>query len=359
MPTSTPVENLNIISQKLLLTPAEIKQQLPLSNIASQTVQQGRLQIQEILDRTDPRLLFIVGPCSVHDVDAAIGYATRLKVLANEISDEIVVVMRVYFEKPRTTIGWKGLINDPHLNGSFMIEEGLKKARELLLSISEMGLPTATEALDPVSVQYLSDLISWYAIGARTSESQVHRDLASGLSAPVGFKNGTDGNLDVAINALLAISKPHRFLGIDAQGRCAVTHTSGNAYGHVVLRGGRGKPNYDSKCIIGHEQLLADKGLPSNIVVDCSHDNSSKDPSQQPVVMRDCLEQILNGNSSIVGLMLESNLNWGNQPMSPDKSQLKYGVSITDSCIDWLTTEQMLLEAQLKLKSINSSRNNI
>ncbi len=350
MPSSSPVENLNIISQKLLLTPSEIKQQLPLSSGAVQTVQKGRLQIQDILDRKDPRLLFIVGPCSVHDVDAAIGYATRLKELAKEISDEIVVIMRVYFEKPRTTIGWKGLINDPHLDGSFRIEEGLKKARELLLAISEMGLPTATEALDPVSVQYLSDLISWYAIGARTAESQVHRDLASGLSAPVGFKNGTDGNLGIAINALLAISKPHRFLGIDVQGRCAVTHTAGNAYGHVVLRGGKGKPNYDKKCIFEHEQLLANKGLPSNIVVDCSHDNSNKDPAQQPLVVRNCLDQIRDGNRSIVGLMLESNLNWGNQPLASDIGQLKYGISITDSCIDWLTTEQILLDAQTKLK---------
>ena len=237
MSTQIPVENINIVRQELLLTPKDIKKLLPLSNKAEQTVTLGRLQLQSILDRKDPRLFFIVGPCSVHDVDAALGYATRLKELANAVSDEIVVIMRVYFEKPRTSVGWKGLINDPYLNGSFMIEEGLKKARELLLAITEMGIPTATETLDPVSVQYLSDLISWYAIGARTTESQVHRDLASGLSAPVGFKNGTDGNLDVAINALLAISEPHRFLGIDSQGRCAITHTAGNSYGHVVLRG--------------------------------------------------------------------------------------------------------------------------
>ena len=353
MSTSMPLENVNIVSQKLLLTPSEIKKQLPLNNNATQTVQLGRLQIQDILDRKDPRLLFIVGPCSIHDSDAAIGYATRLKELAKKVSDEIVVIMRVYFEKPRTSIGWKGLINDPYLNGSFMIEEGLKKARKLLISITEMGVATATEALDPVSVQYLSDLISWYAIGARTSESQVHRDLASGLSAPVGFKNGTDGDIEVAINALLAISKPHRFLGIDAQGRCAVTHTKGNTYGHVVLRGGGGNPNYEQTYIHEYEQLLEKNGLPGNIVVDCSHDNSNKDPAQQATVVRDCIEQISNGNRSIVGLMVESNLNWGNQPMSTDKAHLKYGVSITDACIDWLTTEQLLLDTQCKLKSVN------
>ena len=346
------LENINIVSQKLLLTPADIKQQLPLSDKAKQTVQQGRLNIQQILARKDSRLLVIVGPCSVHDVDATLGYARRLQELAKEVSNEIVIIMRVYFEKPRTSIGWKGLINDPHLNGSFMIEDGLKTARKLLTAITDMGIAAATEALDPVSVQYLSDLISWYAIGARTTESQVHRNLASGLSAPVGFKNGTDGNLDIAINALLAIANSHRFLGIDDQGRCAVTHTKGNAFGHVVLRGGGGKPNYAPEYIKKYEQLLRDKNLARNIVVDCSHDNSNKDPSRQPIVVRECIEQICNGNRSIIGLMIESNLNWGNQPMSADKSQLKYGVSITDACIDWLTTEQVLLAAQSKLQAI-------
>ena len=351
-----PLENINIINQTLLLTPADIKTQLPLSESAKQTVQLGRLKIQDILDGKDSRLLFIVGPCSVHDVDATLGYARRLKELAKQVDDEIVVIMRVYFEKPRTSIGWKGLINDPDLNGSFMIEKGLQKARKLLISIAEMGIATATEALDPVSVQYLSDLISWYAIGARTTESQVHRNLASGLSAPVGFKNGTDGNLNVAINALLAISESHRFLGIDTHGRCAVTHTKGNAYGHVVLRGGGGKPNYAAKYIKQYEQLLTDKNLPCNIVVDCSHDNSNKDPANQTIVAQDCIEQIKNGNQSIVGLMIESNLNGGNQPLPSDTSQLKYGVSITDACIDWLTTEQLLLNAQLKLKPVIAQR---
>jgi 3-deoxy-7-phosphoheptulonate synthase len=298
----------------------------------------------------------VVGPCSIHDTDTALDYARRLKVLADEISDAIVVVMRVYFEKPRTTTGWKGLINDPHLDDSFQIEEGLQKARALLLQIAELGLPTATEALDPISVQYLSDLISWYAIGARTTESQTHREMASGLSAPVGFKNGTDGSLDVAINALLSVSSPHSFLGIDPQGRCAITRTQGNRYGHVVLRGGGGKSNYDSVTVALCEQQLAAKNIPANLVVDCSHGNSNKDPALQPLVLHDCVHQILEGNRSIVGAMLESNIGWGNQKLTPDLSQLQYGVSITDACIDWPTTEKTLREADAKLKDVLARR---
>jgi len=355
MSNSLEIENINIVNQTLLLTPADIKKILPINEDARKTVYNGRKQIQSILGHEDPRIFIIVGPCSIHDVNAAIGYATRLKSLAKEVSDKIVVVMRVYFEKPRTSVGWKGLINDPYLNDTFMIEDGLKKTRQLLISINEMGIPTATEALDPVSTQYLSDLISWYAIGARTSESQVHRDLASGLSAPVGFKNGTDGNLGVAINALLAMSKPHRFLGIDHQGRCAITHTKGNDYGHVVLRGGNGKPNYGYKNIKKCESLLKSNGLPVNLVVDCSHDNSHKDPHRQKNVVYDCIEQIVDGSRSIVGLMLESNLNWGNQPMAVNNTQLKYGVSITDACIDWLTTEKLLRDMHLRLKLVITS----
>jgi 3-deoxy-7-phosphoheptulonate synthase len=345
------IENINIVNQDLLITSEKVKQLLPLSEKAKTTVEFGRIQIQSILDHQDPRLFVIVGPCSVHDVDAAIGYASRLRDLAEEIKDTIVIVMRVYFEKPRTTVGWKGLINDPLLNGSFMIEEGLIKARKLLLSISELGLPIATEALDPISVQYLSDLISWYAIGARTTESQVHRDLASGLSAPVGFKNGTDGSLDIAINAMVATSESHRFLGVDPQGRCAVTQTRGNKYAHIVLRGSDTKPNYDSATIAGCKQQLEEKGLRSSLVVDCSHGNSGKDPSQQPYVLRDCISQIVNGSNTIVGLMLESFLNGGSQPMSNGK-QLKYGVSITDACLDWETTEHILREAHQRLLAI-------
>ena len=252
-------DNLNILSQELLLTPQEIKNRLPLSETAADTVQEGRTILHRILDRQDPRLFVVVGPCSIHDIDAAHEYASRLKQLAAEISETIYIVMRVYFEKPRTTTGWKGLINDPYLDDSFQIEEGLQKARKLLLDLNEMSLPCATEALDPISPQYLSDLISWYAIGARTTESQTHREMASGLSAPVGFKNSTDGSLDVAINALLSVSQPHSFLGIDRNGRCAVTRTQGNRYGHVVLRGGNGKPNYDTVTIALCEQQLAAK----------------------------------------------------------------------------------------------------
>lgn len=356
MTDNTHTDNLNITSQELLLTPEDIKQRLPLGETAARVVLEGRRTLQAILDRKDPRLFIVVGPCSVHDTDAALDYARRLKTLAEDIRDTIVPVMRVYFEKPRTTTGWKGLINDPYLDDSFRIEEGLQKARGLLLAISEIGLPTATEALDPISVQYLSDLISWYAIGARTTESQTHREMASGLSAPVGFKNGTDGSLDVAINALLSVSSPHSFLGIDHRGRCATTRTTGNRYGHVVLRGGGGKPNYDTVTITLCEQQLAAKKLPANIVVDCSHGNSNKDPALQPLVLQDCVHQILEGNRSIVGMMLESNLGWGNQPIPVNLSQLKYGVSITDACIDWPTTEQVLREADAKLKPVLAGR---
>lgn len=356
MTTDFHTDNLNITHQEPLLTPQEIKQRLPLSETARQAVLEGRHTLQSILDHRDPRLFVVVGPCSVHDIDAALDYARRLKTLADELRDTIVPVMRVYFEKPRTTTGWKGLINDPHLDDSFQIEEGLQTARNLLLSIAEMGLPTATEALDPISVQYLSDLISWYAIGARTTESQTHREMASGLSAPVGFKNGTDGSLDVAVNALLSVSSPHSFLGIDSRGRCAITRTRGNRYGHVVLRGGGGKPNYDTVTIKLCEQQLAAKKLPANIVVDCSHGNSNKDPALQPLVLQDCIHQILEGNRSIIGMMVESNLGWGNQSIPADLSQLQYGVSITDACIDWPTTEQTLREADTKLKPVLASR---
>lgn len=346
------LDNININSQELLLTPQAIKDRLPLSEAAAATVSEGRRALQRILDRQDPRLFVVVGPCSIHDPDAALDYARRLHRLADEVSDSLLLVMRVYFEKPRTTTGWKGLINDPYLDDSFRIEEGLQKARTLLLAIAELGLPTATEALDPISPQYLSDLISWYAIGARTTESQTHREMASGLSAPVGFKNGTDGSLDVAINAMLSVSRPHSFLGIDQQGRCAITRTSGNRYGHVVLRGGGGKPNYDSVTVALCEQQLAAKRLPANIVIDCSHGNSNKDPALQPLVLRDCMHQIMDGNQSIVGAMLESNLGWGNQSIPADLSQLKYGVSVTDACIDWPTTEGTVHEAHTKLKDI-------
>jgi len=348
--TEQQLYNINVLSTELLPTPAEVKQALPLTETAERTVLAGREIVHNILDRTDPRLFVVVGPCSIHDPEAALDYAARLKKLADEVSDTLQIIMRVYFEKPRTTVGWKGLINDPYMDDSFHIEKGLYKARELLLKITELGLPIATEALDPISPQYLSDLITWSAIGARTTESQTHREMASGLSTPVGFKNGTDGSLGVAINALHSVSQPHNFLGINQQGQCVVVKTRGNRYGHVVLRGGGGKPNYDADNIARCEQELAADSLPLNIAVDCSHGNSNKDPANQSNVVADCVEQIKTGNQSIIGLMLESNIGWGNQPIPADLSQLEYGVSVTDACIDWPTTEKLLHDTRSALK---------
>lgn len=332
------VNNLNVLAQDVLITPDDLKRDIPLTEKAERTVVEGRQTIQNILDGHDPRLLVVVGPCSIHDVDAAIDYAGRLRELADQVNESLYIVMRVYFEKPRTTVGWKGLINDPHLNGSFEIEEGLHKARRLLVELSEMGLPLATEALDPISPQYIQDCISWSAVGARTTESQTHREMASGLSGPVGFKNGTDGSLGVAINALESVASPHNFLGINHEGQVAIIRTRGNTYGHVVLRGGNGKPNYDSVSVALAEQELAKANLSSNIMIDCSHANSNKDAGLQPLVLENVTNQILDGNTSIIGLMVESNIGWGNQKVPDDLSQLTYGVSITDACIDWDTT---------------------
>jgi 3-deoxy-7-phosphoheptulonate synthase len=283
------------------------------------------------------------------NVAAAREYAGRLQALAKRVERSLFVVMRVYFEKPRTTIGWKGLINDPDLDDSFHIEKGIRLARSLLLDLAELGLPAATEALDPIMPQYLADLVSWYAIGARTTESQTHREMASGLSAPVGFKNGTDGSLDVAINALQSVRHPHHFLGITPDGRLAVFRTRGNPNAHIVLRGGGGRTNYDSVSVALCEQALAKAGLPVNVVIDCSHGNSNKDPALQPLVAENCTNQILEGNRSIVGLMLESHLHAGSQPIPADRSQLRYGVSITDACIGWETTERLLTGIAEKL----------
>jgi len=349
------IHNVNVLSQEVLLTPGEIKHRLPLSERAAETVINGRETVQRILDGQDPRRFVVVGPCSIHDTDAARDYARRLRDLAAEVSETLFVIMRVYFEKPRTTTGWKGLINDPHLDDSFQIEEGLQIARSLLLELAEQGLATGTEALDPITPQYLSDLITWTAIGARTTESQTHREMASGLSTPVGFKNGTDGGLKVAVNALQSASKPHSFLGINSEGQCTVVRTKGNRYGHVVLRGGS-RPNYDTVAIALCEQELAAAKLPANIVVDCSHANSNKDPNLQPLVMRDCVHQIVKGNRSIAGFMIESHLNAGNQPIPADLSQLKYGVSVTDACVDWDTTALMLREAHAQLKELLPQR---
>ena len=350
------LSNVNVLSQELLPTPEQVKSALPLSATAEATVRAGREAIQRILDRQDPRLFVVVGPCSIHDLKAAHEYAARLKQLADEVADTLYLVMRVYFEKPRTTVGWKGLINDPRLDDSFHIEKGLYLARELLLHLVEIGLPTATEALDPITPQYLGDLVAWTAIGARTTESQTHREMASGLSTPVGFKNGTDGSLGVAINALHSVAQPHHFLGINQNGQCAVFRTRGNRYGHVVLRGGNGKPNYGPAAVAACERELATNRLPGNIVIDCSHGNSNKDPSRQPQVANEVADQIAAGNRSIVGLMLESHLHAGNQQIPDDLSKLKYGVSVTDACIGWETTETLLRGLRDRLKPVLAAR---
>ena len=338
-------ENTNVLAQENLITPRALKSALPLSEPVTHAVADARRSIRAILRGSDPRLMVIAGPCSIHDPDAALEYATKLKELARELQNTLFVVMRAYFEKPRTTIGWKGLINDPFLDGSFHIEEGIRIARELLLKIADpeqYGLPIATEALDPIMPQYLQDLIAWSAIGARTVESQTHREMASGLSCPVGFKNSTDGSLAVAINGLRSVSTPHRFLGINQLGEVAIIHTRGNADGHLVLRGGDAGPNFDEASISQATRQIQRAGLSPAIVVDCSHANSSEDHLRQPVVAKDVAAQIEAGNQSIVGIMLESNLKAGNQALSDGKQSLEYGVSVTDACIDWATTEHLL-----------------
>lgn len=350
------VHNTNMASQEVLVTPQSLWESLPMSDAVKHTVADSRSVIRNILDRKDPRLFVVVGPCSIHDTEAAMDYARRLRNLAEELSDTLYIVMRVYFEKPRTTVGWKGLINDPHLDDSFKIEEGLHIGRKLLLDILELGLPTSTEALDPISPQYLQDLISWSAIGARTTESQTHREMASGLSSAVGFKNGTDGGLTVATNALQSVANPHRFLGINRQGQVSVFTTKGNPYGHIVLRGGSAGPNYDSVHVKLCEQALEKAGVPVNLMVDCSHANSSKKPELQPLVVENVANQIIDGNRSIVGLMIESNLKAGNQPIPANLDELEYGVSVTDGCIDWESTEQCLRDMRQKLQSVLPGR---
>ena len=350
--TQDRLQNVNVASSDLLATPEEVKRRLPLTQRAADTVFRSREVIRAILERRDPRLFVVVGPCSIHDVVAAREYAERLKRLSDEVGSTLVLIMRVYFEKPRTTVGWKGLINDPDLDDSFHIEKGILLARELLLYVAELGLPAGTEALDPIMPQYLSELITWTAIGARTTESQTHREMASGLSTPVGFKNGTDGSLATSINALESVRHPHHFLGITQQGQSAVFRTRGNQHAHVVLRGGGGRVNYDAVSIALAERQLSQANLPANIVVDCSHGNSNKDPSVQPLVAENCVAQILDGNRSIVGLMLESHLKPGNQPIPKDLSTLEFGVSITDPCIGWDSTEALLRKLHRSLETV-------
>ncbi len=349
-------ENVNISEYQTLITPMALKERLPLHGDTADIVTQNRQVIRDILDHKDPRLFMVVGPCSIHDVDAALDYAERLKTLAEEVQDTLVLVMRVYFEKPRTSTGWKGLINDPDMNDSFRIEEGLHTGRRLLLKLSAMGLPTSTEALDPISPQYLHDIITWSAIGARTTESQTHREMSSGLSSPVGFKNGTDGGLEVAINAMKAVSSPHRFLGIDPEGKVSIVHTKGNPYAHVVLRGGNGMQNYDADSVARCEALCVKAGVSSNIMIDCSHANSNKDHNRQPLVLDNVVDQITAGNKSIIGAMIESNINAGRQDIPADHSQLQYGVSVTDACIDWDTTADCIRQARERLKDILPAR---
>jgi 3-deoxy-7-phosphoheptulonate synthase len=350
------LDNLNISDFDVLVTPEQLKAELPMSATAAATVSQGRQVIRDILDRRDHRMFVVVGPCSIHDVEAALDYAGRLRKLADEVQDTLYIVMRVYFEKPRTTTGWKGLINDPQMNDSFRIQEGLHTGRKLLLDILETGLPTSTEALDPISPQYLQDCIAWSAIGARTTESQTHREMASGLSCAVGFKNGTDGGLSVAVNALQSAARPHRFLGINTLGQVSCVTTKGNRYGHIVLRGGSAGPNYDSVHIKLCEEALEKAGLDVNIMVDCSHANSNKQPELQPLVMDNVANQVLEGNRSIVGIMVESNINAGNQAIPQDLSELSYGVSVTDGCIDWAATEAAILSMQSKLRDVLPNR---
>ena len=342
------LNNTNVVSERVLISPGDLKRHMPNTARGEETVSKGRETIRNILGRQDHRLLVVVGPCSIHDLDAATDYAKRLAELRQELDDTLFIVMRIYFEKPRTTVGWKGLVNDPHMNDTFDIESGLTLARSFLLELVESGMPAATEALDPIVPQYFGDLISWYAIGARTTESQTHREMASGLSAPCGFKNATDGNVQVAVQAMQAARSPHAFLGIDGDGRTAVVRTRGNPDLHAILRGGR-EPNYDAAAVEACIAALGAAGLPPAVVVDCSHGNSAKDAARQPGVAREVVAQRAAGQGALIGIMLESNLEFGNQALGDDVSQLRYGVSITDACIDWETTAALLRDIHAAL----------
>ena len=324
-----------------LLAPDALLEELPLSAAQAEVVLGGRRDVHAVLQGTDERLLAVVGPCSVHDPDATLEYASRLAALAAKLSDELLIAMRVYFEKPRTTTGWKGLINDPHLDGSGDVNAGLHLARRVLLGVLDAGLPVGCEFLDPITPQYIADAVSWGAIGARTTESQIHRQLGSGLSMPVGFKNRTDGNVQVAVDAVRAAAAPHAFAGIDAGGAPAILYTRGNADCHVILRGGKGQPNYDAQGVAGAIELLDAAGLAGRVMIDLSHDNSGKDPERQPAVAADVGAQIAGGNRAIAGVMLESFLVAGRQDLG-DGSDLRYGQSITDGCIAWETTVEVL-----------------
>jgi 3-deoxy-7-phosphoheptulonate synthase len=341
-----PLEDLRVRGVTRLITPSQIKEQLPATHSQRETVLRGRQQARAILQGDDDRLLLVVGPCSIHDPEAALDYARRLAALSRKVIDRYFIIMRVYFEKPRTTVGWKGLINDPHLNDSCDMAFGLGLARKILLDIADLGLPTGTEFLDPIVPQYTADLISWAAIGARTTESQTHREMASGLSMPVGFKNGTDGSVQVAIDAMKSSRTPHSFLGIDQDGATSIIKTTGNPDSHVVLRGGRDGTNYEPHYVTGVCERLRSSGLRPGVMVDCSHANSGKDPARQPEVWSSVMAQRVSGRREIIGAMLESNIHFGGQSLGNDLSALKYGISITDGCIDWKVTEELLLRSQ-------------
>ena len=339
---SSPAKDVNVTSNNALIRPSELEKRIPLSPQAEATVLEGRRQLESVLSGEDDRFAVIVGPCSIHDQPAALDYAARLKPLAEQVSDRLLLVMRVYFEKPRTTVGWKGLIYDPNLNDTYEIEDGLHRARRLLMEIAEAGLYSATEFLDPIVPQYVSDLVTWAAIGARTTESQTHRQMASGLSMPVGFKNGTDGDPQTAVDALVAAATPQAFLGIDHDGQASVVETRGNKNCHLVMRGGRSGTNYDARSIATAQEALRKSQLSPHIVVDCSHGNSNKDHTRQHIAFQDVIGQRIEGNEHILGVMLESNINAGAQKLGSDPGDLEYGVSITDSCIGWDETVNLL-----------------
>ena len=345
------LRNTNVSSITPLDPPSEYWRRFPTTPEIEAHVAAARAEIERIVDGADERLMLIVGPCSIHDTKAGLEYARRLKGLSDRVKDRILVVMRVYFEKPRTTVGWKGLINDPNLNGTYDVPNGLSIAREFLLKVNEIGLPTAIEWLDPFTPQYLGDLVAWGAIGARTTESQTHRLVASGLSMPIGFKNGTGGSVQIAVDGIVAARSEHVFLGIDDGGAGSIVHTTGNPACHLILRGGKDGPNYDAESVASAMGVLSSSGLEPNLVVDCSHANSNKDHRVQPVVFRDVIEQRVGGTRGIVGLMLESHLFEGSQSLGDDPSELKYGVSITDACCSWDETDMLLTEAHDRLGS--------
>lgn len=356
------IQDVNVKNTVPLIAPQDLKTARPISTAAAETVVESREIVKRILSGDDERMIVVVGPCSIHDRNVGVEYAERLNKLRERVADRMFLVMRVYFEKPRTTVGWKGLINDPHLNDTFDVAAGLEIARELLCHVAELGVPAATEMLEPITPQYIADVITLASIGARTTESPTHRQMASGLSMPVGYKNGTDGGLEVAVNAMVAARTSHSFLGIDAEGNTCIVNTRGNPWGHLILRGGYSGPNYDAASLADAEQKLAAAGVSPRFMVDCSHANSNKDYSKQSVAWNDVVSQRVAGNDSIIGLMLESNLNAGQQKLGDDVSQLQYGVSITDGCIGWDETEELILSAyealgkQLRLQRAKGER---